>query len=592
MLPVKKIQNWMKENNKDIFLINRTDEFLNEYIAPYAERLCWISNFSGSAGRAIIERNRAYIFIDGRYTEQAKNQVDPIFFEIKHLKDYWKHLEMYKKENKIIFLDPILHSITEVEKIKKLYNKSKVLLNFLKINPVDLLWNERPKFPKSKAFIHDLKYAGEDQLVKIKKIQEKLRLNLIDLYLLSSLDSIAWILNIRGNDIQNTPLLFCYAIISVDGKIELFIDRSKIINIEKKLKHFVKINPIKSMDAYLTSISKEKILGFDEDCTSYYFKYLSYNQKVQTKNLENPCLYLKAKKNKIELNGAKKSNLRDGVSITKYLYWLKNKMKVDITNEINAANYLLNLRKDNELYYSLSFDTISAFGMHSALPHYRVSKESNLPFTNNSIYLVDSGAQYLDGTTDITRTITIGSPTNEQKDRFTRVLKGHIGIAEATFRVGTRGSQLDPIARKSLQEINCDYDHGTGHGIGSFLSVHEGPQKIAKSQNKNDGIILEGMIISNEPGYYKKGEYGIRTENLLICRAKNDKLLYFETISFAPIDIDLIEISLLNDYEIKWINNYHKQVYEKISPKLRIEETNWLKEVTKSLKKKIALTYI
>ena len=258
-------------------------------------------------------------------------------------------------------------------------------------------------------------------------------------------------------------------------------------------------------------------------------------------------------------------------------------MKISETNEINAADYLLNLRKENELFYSPSFETISAFGPHAALPHYRVSSETNLSFENNSIYLVDSGVQYRDGTTDITRTVVFGKATNEQKDRFTRVLKGHIAIATAEFASNSVGSILDPVARESLQEIGCDYDHGTGHGIGSFLSVHEGPQRISKNQGLSDGIICPGMILSNEPGYYKINEYGIRTENLVIACIKSDNTMFFETISWAPIDRDLIEKSILLDNETNWINEYHQDVYNIVSPYLKSQEKEWLAKVTKPL---------
>ena len=574
----------MHANNQDVLIINRTDEFLNEYIAPYAERLKWLSNFSGSAGRAIIERHKAYIFIDGRYTNQANQEVDTNYFEIKHLQKYWEHLEQYKDNSKILIaLDPSLHSVKEVEKIKKLFINSKTVLNYLKTNPIDINWKDQPSYPKSKAFLHENKYAGESSKNKIKKIQENLHSALIDFYLLTSLDSIAWLLNIRGDDIKYTPLLCCYVIIPSQGKVELFIDNDKIIHLFNELSDLINFYPIQKIDEYLLSLDKIKIIGIDEVSTSYHFKIICRSSGLIIKHLENPCLYPKAIKNNIELEGAKNANLRDGVSITKFLYWLKNKIIINEIDEIKAANYLLSLRKKNNLFYSPSFRTISAFAYHASLPHYSVTKETNISFKKNSIYLVDSGGQYLDGTTDITRTIILGDPTTEQIDRYTRVLKGHIAISQVNFTSGTKGSQLDPIARKSLQEIDCDYDHGTGHGIGSFLSVHEGPQRIAKSQGQSDGDIKEGMIISNEPGYYKMGEYGIRIENLIICRSNKKGSYFFETISWAPLDIDLINILLLNNEEISWINNYHKKVYEKISPNLNNEERKWLRFVTLSL---------
>ena len=585
MKSLKKIQNWMKDNDKDVFLINRTDEFLSEYIAPYAERLKWISNFSGSAGRAIIEREKAYIFIDGRYTTQAYNEVDINFFEIKPLQDYWICLENFKNHSKTIILDPLLHSISEIERKKNIFNNSRISLSFLEKNPIDLNWKDQPLHPNSKAFFHENKYSGETSVSKVNKIQEILKSKLIDFYLLSSLDSIAWLLNIRGSDFEHTPLLCCHIVIPDQGKIEIFIAKPKVEHLIKELSYLINFHPFEKLDKYLLSIDRKKILGMDKGSTSYHFKNICMDIGLSINHFENPCLYPKAIKNKTELKGAIDANLRDGVSITKYLYWLKNKIIMRETNEIKAADYLLNLRKENDLFYCLSFDTISAFGYHAALPHYKATGESNLSFFNNAIYLVDSGAQYKDGTTDITRTIIIGNPTNEQKDRFTRVLKGHISIANVKFPINTQGSLLDPIARKSLQEINCDYNHGTGHGIGSFLSVHEGPQRISKSQDQSDGVIKAGMILSNEPGYYKKNEYGIRIENLIICRLGKKNTLFFETISWAPIDIDLIDVSLLSVEEIKWINNYHDKVYKKISPNLNQNESLWLRSITSPLKK-------
>ena len=585
MIALKKIQNWMKKNNSDIFLINRTDEFLSEYIADYAERLQWISNFSGSAGKAIIEQHKAYIFVDGRYTSQINQEVDLNFFEVKHLQDYWLHLKLYKNDNKILILDPLLHSVKEIEKLQIFFMNTKIILNYVKENPIDINWNYQPARPKSIAFVHDVKYSGEGVASKINKIQNILKSKSIDSYLLSSLDSIAWLLNLRGNDIKHTPLLCCYVVIPQKGNIELFIDQYKVKNIISDLSDSINFYSFQTLDKYLLSIDLNKIVGMDEESTSFHFKNILREKGFTTQHLENPCLYPKAIKNNVEINGAKKANLRDGVSVTKFLYWLKNIVDIKKIDEIKAADYLLNLRKKNDLFYSLSFDTVSAFGPNAALPHYRAKNDTNLSFTKNSIYLIDSGAQYKDGTTDITRTIILGKPTNEQKDRYTRVLKGHIAIAEVIFPINSKGSLLDPIARKSLHQINCDYNHGTGHGIGSFLSVHEGPQRISKLQNKSEGIIKKGMILSNEPGYYKEKEYGIRIENLIICCNTKNNYLCFETISWAPLDVDLIEFSLLEDSEIQWIDNYHAKVYKKISPNLNQEENIWLKSITSPISK-------
>ena len=583
MNSLHKIQNWMKNHSIDSFIINRTDEFLGEYIASYAERLQWISNFSGSNGKAIIFLEKAYLFVDGRYTIQAHEQVNQEFFLVKHLSDYWNFLKNQCQEGKIIAIDPTLHSINEVEKIQQIIDNKKSNLQYLDINPIDKYWKNQPLFPKSKAFTHDIKYAGKSVSDKVYEIQNSLASTFIDYYILTSLESIAWLLNIRGNDIIHTPLLFCFSIIPQKGKVELFVEEKKIRSIKCELEKNVKLHTFESINEFIRKIGKDKIIGFDEKETAYNFKKICLNRGITINDFPNPCTYPKAIKNEIELLGARNANIRDGVSITKFLYWLKNSKKISEINEIKAANYLLNLRKKNELFYSLSFDTISAFGPHAALPHYRVSTETNLSFKNNSIYLVDSGVQYRDGTTDITRTIVFGEATYEQKDRFTRVLKGHIAIAMAEFPFNSVGSELDPLARKSLQTIGCDYDHGTGHGIGSFLSVHEGPQRISKYHGLSDGFIYPGMILSNEPGYYKVDEYGIRIENLIIACMKSSKSMFFETISWAPIDRDLIEKSILMVNEINWINNYHQEVYNKLSPYFETKEKEWLANVTMPL---------
>jgi len=583
MISLLKIQKWMEENNKDVLLINRTDEFLSEYIAPYAERLQWLTKFSGSAGRAIIEKNKAYIYVDGRYTNQVKQEVDKNFFEIKHLKEYWTKLEKYKKEKKIIALDESLHSINEVNQLEKIFKFSKCSLSFLERNPIDFFWKDQPKFPNSLAFLHEEKYAGDKTINKIKKIQYKIKQDSIDYYLLNTLDSIAWLLNIRGNDINYTPLICCYVIIPKTGKVELFIEKKKVKKIIYRIDKYVNVNSFKNFKLFINKIKIQKTIGIDKKESPYLFKKICKDTGLKIHYLENPCLYLKAKKNLVEIEGAKKANIRDGVTISKFLYWLKNKIDIGKMDEIKASQYLLALRKKNELFYSPSFETISAFGKHAALPHYRVSKKSNLRFKKNQIYLFDSGGQYFDGTTDITRTVIIGKPNNEQKDRFTRVLKGHIAIAVVKFPKNSKGSSIDHLARKWLNEINCDFDHGTGHGIGSFLSVHEGPQRIAKNQGQSDGILKEGMIVSNEPGYYKEEKYGIRIENLILCVVNGKNSLRFETISWAPIDRDLIKVSLLTKDEIDWVNNYHNKVYENLNKYLDEDERNWLYLVTKPL---------
>tara|TARA_Y100001970_G_scaffold288916_1_gene417705 strand:+ start:12457 stop:14217 length:1761 start_codon:yes stop_codon:yes gene_type:complete len=585
MNKIIKIQKFLKKNKYNIFLINRTDEFLGEYIANYAERLNWLTGFSGSAGRAIITQNSAELFVDGRYTFQAKKEINLKLIKINHLNHYWDYLKKLKNQNIKIIIDIRLHSVQEVIKIQKLFLKSKIKVHFLKKNPIDDLWNNQPTYPNSKIFEHPLKYAGKTREYKIKLFRSKLQNNKIDYFILSSLDSIAWLLNIRGNDIDLTPLAFAYLLIPKRGKLTLFCNIKKIEeNLKRKLKGLCYLKDFTDIKKEFSSIPKFQFVSMDYSNTPFYFKDLCESISLKTLHIKNPCIELKASKNLTELKGAKRANIRDGISIVKFLYWLKSKKNLKNISEIKVADYLLALRKKNKLFYSLSFDTISAFGKHSALPHYRVSKNSNYQLKKNNIYLCDSGGQYKDGTTDITRTIILGNPSEEMKDRFTRVLKGHIAISTKIFRKGTTGSDIDHLARKSLIEIGCDYDHGTGHGIGSFLSVHEGPQRISKKLKVRDAILKQGMIISNEPGFYSENKYGIRIENLLIVKKKYSNYLQFETISFAPIDIDLIKIDLLTQNEIEWINNYHNQVYQKVSKYISKRERKWLKLVTNPLK--------
>ncbi|PPR54366.1 MAG: Aminopeptidase [Alphaproteobacteria bacterium MarineAlpha5_Bin6] len=581
MKDLKKIQNWMKEEKIDFFILNRSDEFLGEYIAPYADRLKWISNFTGSAGRAIILQDKAIIFVDGRYTFQVREQVDKKCFVVKHIEKYWKWLENNINKKKIIGVDPKIHSIFEINKLASIVKKNKSEISFFSTNPIDFFWKDQPKYPQHSAFLHEIKYAGKTTSQKLKIVCSMLKNESIGCYLFNALDSIAWLLNIRGNDIPFTPFVFCYAIISDDGKINLFIDLKKIKLIKNNLENYINFFPIEKIEYFFEKIDKNIKMGMDIFRTNYYFKNLCQRNNIEIKYLDDPCYYLKSQKNKIEINGAIKANTRDGLSITKFLFWLKNNKKITKHDEISASKYLYDLRKKNRLFFSLSFETISAIDRNAALPHYKITSKSKLSFKKNAIYLIDSGAQYFDGTTDITRTIVIGEPSNEQKDRFTRVLKGHIAIATAEFQFNKKASDLDYLARRSLKKIGCDFDHGTGHGVGSFSNVHEGPFRITKSNKLNDIVLKEGIILSNEPGYYKKNQYGIRIENLIISNKISEKKLAFKTISLAPIDVDLIEKKLLTKKEILWINNYHKKVRQSLSKYLKSKEKQWLNNVTR-----------
>ncbi len=579
---LKKLQNLIKEKDIDIFVINRSDEFLNEYISPNAERLNFITNFSGSAGKAIITPTDAFLYVDGRYTFQANTQINAKEIKQKHLNSFWTDLEkiLLEAEYKIA-LDPTLHSIIEIEKVEKMLENSTSQLQLIDKNFVDLIWENQPKTKYTDIFDHPTSFAGQGRREKLDILKKFLDQNEIDHYFVSGLDNIAWLLNLRADDIKYTPLLYSYLLISKNNKHSLYIKESSMPEILKKeIQTLININNIENIGSIFNNINPSESIGLDFNSTTYYFLDLLRKQKINSKNLANPCILLKAIKNETELDGAKKAHIRDGVSITKYIYWLKNIMDPKSNDEISVAKHLKNLRKKNELFHSLSFDTISAIDKNAALPHYRVTEEGKSSFSDNNIYLVDSGGQYFDGTTDITRTIILGEATTEQKDRFTRVLKGHIALSNHVFEKGTKGTDIDYLARKSLQEINLDYDHGTGHGIGSFLSVHEAPQRIAKKSMFDSVELLPGMILSNEPGYYKENEYGIRTENLVVIKENNNKKLYFENISWCPIDLDLIDSTMLDQIERHWLNTYHKKVYDTLEMYLENKERDWLKKVT------------
>lgn len=583
-LKIAKIQQQLKDKEIDALIINRTDEFLNEYIPPDAERLSWATNFSGSAGRAIINQNTSSLFVDGRYTFQAKKQIDIDMISLLHWNDFSEELKKNFKKNKCVALDPMLHSIEEVNKIIELADENETKLYFTSPNLIDELWVDKPERKYSVIFNHPINYAGIDASNKVDQLVKELKSNNFDSYFLSSLDSIAWLLNIRADDILHTPLAFSYLFISVENKPILYLSIEKLnTDLKNRLSNFLNLQPIEKIDNIFKNLTKKLKVGFDYKNTSYFFYNLALGNDLVPSNLQNPCLIPKATKNETELEGSRKAHLRDGVSITKFLYWLKNHQSVEEENEISVANKLLSFRESNELFHSVSFDSISAIGKNAALPHYRADKNNPVSLKNNCIYLSDSGGQYYDGTTDITRTIILGNPNKEQIDRFTRVLKGHINLSSHTFKKGTKGTDIDYLARESLQEINCDYDHGTGHGIGSFLSVHEAPQRISKKSMFPSVELLPGMILSNEPGYYKEGEYGIRIENIIVVKEDKENLLKFENISWAPIDKDLIDPNMLNSSELDWINDYHQRVFEKLSIFLTLEEKNWLQNVTKPL---------
>lgn len=535
----------------DGFIVPHADEFQGEYIPPSAQRLAWLTGFTGSAGLAIVHPDESAIFVDGRYTLAVRDQVDTF-------KPYdYSELNQWLKEHNSVKLayDPWLHTLNDLALFKD------VELVPCETNPIDTIWLDQPEPPLAPVVPYPSDTKREQIILD----------DGIDAVMLTAPDSIAWLLNIRGGDVPRAPLPLCFAILYTDKHVDLFIDKRKISH---ELKN-VTIYEFTELATILDSLNQSTVLIDPKQTPIWIIKRL--NKIVKG---DDPCALPKACKNSIEIAGTRAAHLRDGSALTRFLYWLKPGV-----DEIQAAERLEQFRAETGLLHDLSFDTISGYGANGAIVHYQVTPETNKVLENGNLYLVDSGGQYLDGTTDVTRTIAIGTPTAEHKDRFTRVLKGHISIATCRFPEGTTGTQLDILARHALWQVGLDYQHGTGHGVGIFLSVHEGPQSISK--RISNVALKPGMIISNEPGYYKTGAYGIRIENLvLVTEAEaieggEQPMMGFETLTLAPIDRNLINVSLLNETEIAWINNYHARVYEKIAPTLKDEEERqWLADIT------------
>lgn len=572
---LKALRTLMRSKKVDVFLIPHGDEHRNEYVPPFKERLRWISGFTGSAGSAVIGLKKAALFIDGRYALQAKDEVSRKFFELCSIPGpspgEWIIQNLHYTGLKVGF-DPWLHSKAEINRIEKSFQPCNVDLVNLKENLIDLLrGDEKPQEICNPVKIHPMEYAGVSAEEKIKALQQDLLSAGQDATVLTALDSICWLLNIRGNDIAHSPLVLCFAIVNSVEKPDLFINKSKLdTSVYSYLEPIVNLyeNDSESLSIRLKNLSqKHKVIRVDyETCPVWITqKLLISKEVVHGRDL---CLIPKAKKNDIEIKGARSAHLRDGIAVCRFFAWLDHMTHVNEIDEISAAEQLELFRRESGFLRDISFDTISGSGPNAAIIHYRVTTESNRKLRTGELFLIDSGAQYKDGTTDITRTVAIGHPTTEMCECFTRVLKGHIAVASLIFPIGTRGADIDPFARRALWSAGLDYNHGTGHGVGSYLSVHEGPHSISK---RSEEALLPGMIVSNEPGYYKEGIFGIRIENLMLVKEVTAsiegecQMLTFETLTLAPIDRRLILLNMLSNDECTWINTYHERVYNKIS---------------------------
>ena len=579
----------LKELNLDGFFVPHEDEWQNEYLPESHDRLLFVTGFTGSAGAAIIMQKSAHIFVDGRYTLQVKVQVDRNLFEYHSLVDFppsdW--LQIKAEKGAKIGFDPRLITPDALKTLEKSAAENEVALIELDSNPIDEIWTNRPAFPKAIIEPHEDEFSGENSASKRAKIAETLSVNALDSVILTSPPSLAWVFNIRGGDVARSPLPLGSAIINSDGTASLFVDDEKVT--PKLISHLgngVRVLATKEFEANIAKMSNCKVMVDPKLSSAKIFGLL---EKANASIIESPdpTALPRATKNRIEIEGSVNAHIRDGVAMAKFLHWFDNTAPKGGLSEIDAAKALEGFRKEAPELVDLSFDSISGAGPNGAICHYKVSEESNLNIELNSLFLIDSGGQYKDGTTDITRTIGVGETTAEMKDRFTRVLKGHIALSRIKFPIGTPGSMLDTLARMFLWEVGLDYDHGTGHGVGSYLGVHEGPHRISKVQN--NVAMQTGMIVSNEPGFYKDGEFGIRIENLqYVTEAKTpdggERPMHgFETLTMAPIDTRLVVRELLSEQELNWLNNYHAKVARTIGPYLQGADRDWLLAACKAI---------
>ena len=575
------------------FAIPLTDEHMSEYVGGYAQRLEWLTGFGGSAGSAAVLGAKAAIFTDGRYTVQVRQQVPGDLFDYQDVPQtsaaQW--LADHAAAGDRIGYDAWLHTRSWAASTERLLAEKGAELVAVTANPIDAVWRDRPAPSAALLTVQTDENAGQTSAAKRAEIAGWLKARGADAVVISALDSIAWLLNIRGSDVNRTPVALAFAIVHADATVDLFTAPEKLsADVRAHLGPQVRTAARSGFETALEGFGGKKVAVDPASAVAAIFNALAAGG-AKVMEARDPCVLPKAIKNPVEIAGTIDAHKRDGAALTRFLHWFDGEAPKGGLDELSAAAKLRQFRDATNVLEDLSFDTISAAGPNGASPHYRVSEASNLPIKDGEIYLVDSGGQYRDGTTDVTRTMIVGTPTAEMKDRFTRVLKGHIALARAVFPVGTRGIQLDSLARQYLWAAGVDYNHGTGHGVGSFLSVHEGPQRIAaawSAQPGNDEPLVAGMILSNEPGYYKTGEYGIRIENLVLVEPRDvpgaeKALLGFRELTLAPIDRNLIEVDLLSGEERNWLNAYHARVLAEVGPQLDDAGAAWLAKATAAI---------
>ncbi|MTJ82080.1 MAG: aminopeptidase P family protein [Telmatospirillum sp.] len=584
---LQRLRALLAERGLEGFVVPHSDEHQGEYIPPSAERLAWLTGFTGSAGMAIVLAARAALFVDGRYTIQAASQSDTGLYEQCHLIEQPPHrwLAETAPAGARIGYDPWLHTAQGVDQLRAACAKAGAHLVACEDSPLDAAWTDRPAAPLAAAVPQPVEFAGRSSEQKRADLARALEAEAIDAAVLSAPESIAWLLNLRGGDVPFTPMPLSFGLVHKDGTVDLFIAPEKLsAGTRRHLGNAVRIGTPADLAGALDRLSGKKV-RLDQASAPAWIGDRLTSSGARVDLGADFCALPRACKNDVELDGSRRAHLRDGAALTRFLAWLQDAALTGDLTEIAAADRLEQFRAGGQHFRGLSFSTISAAGPHAALPHYHATPDSDRRLAKGELYLVDSGGQYLDGTTDVTRTVAIGPAGAEERRRFTQVLKGHIALARCRFPKGTTGSQIDCLARVALWADGVDFDHGTGHGVGSYLSVHEGPQRIAKAPNSHP--LLPGMVLSDEPGYYKEGAYGIRIENLLAVR-KDDtggdrEFFSFETLTLAPIDLALIDRTLLTDEEAAWLNAYHGRVRTELTPLLDGPTADWLARATKAI---------
>ena len=584
---IESLRKVMKEKHIDAFIIPSSDNHGSEYVSEYFRVRAWISGFTGSAGTVVITLKEAHLWTDGRYFLQAADQIKESEFVLERMgepgvKTYTQWIVDNLSSGDTVSFNGKVLTTYELHELEGAFKEKSI-----NIRPEEdifnELWNDRPTMPREKVFIHEVKYAGKTLLEKLSQVRDELQRESVDNFLLASLDDIAWLLNLRGNDVKCNPVFLSYLLLKKES-CTLYIDKEKLDN---KVITYLNENgvEIKEYEDIINDLKKlSGSIVFDPSKTNVWLAS-SIPSGVNIKEEKAITTLLKAKKNKVELKNIENAHVKDGVAMVKFLKWLDENVGKEEITEISASDKLEAFRAEGDEFVEISFDTIAGYGEHGAIIHYKATEDTNVKLQPKGLFLVDSGAQYLDGTTDITRTIALGDLTQEEKDDYTLVLKGHLNLGNALFLEGTQGCRLDILARRALWNRGLDFKHGTGHGVGYFLSVHEGPQQIRKDLSSVE--LEEGMVISNEPGIYRGGSHGVRIENLIAVeyRAENEfgKFMGFKEFTLCPYELRAINKELLNSEEIQWINDYHKKVFNTLSPYLNEDETAWLKNATKSI---------